>query len=470
MTITADQRVRTPTPNLTGLALATVLGGQFLAVLDFFIVNVALPAMGTQLHAGRATEELIVAGYGLSYALLLVLGGRLGDTHGRKRLFLTGMALFTVSSLACGLAPDALVLVLSRVVQGGAAALMVPQVLGTITARTTGAARARALGIFGACNGVASIIAQLAGGALVAADIGGLGWRPIFLVNVPFGILALVAAVRWMPATRATTRTPVDVRGTVLLAATLLVLLIPLLEGQSLGWPWWILVPLLLVPGAVWWFLRVQHGVEARGGSALLPPSLLRLRSLRTGLFLAVPFFLGFGGFSFGYVVALQQGLGFSALACGLAFVPLGITFLIASLSSARLVERFGSRVLCYGILVQLLGFAALIATLLLGWPHLGVAALAPCSAVLGIGNGLVMGPLFRVVLTDVPAHRAGTGSGLLSTTQQVSLALGVAVLGTVFGAFGTGGMRDGLIALLTVAGALSVVFALGARRLPDPR
>jgi MFS family permease len=470
MTISAEReaRVATTTSTLTRLSLFTVLSGQFLSVLDFFIVNVALPDIGADLHTGQSSEELIVAGYGLSYALLLVLGGRLGDTYGRKRLFTTGMALFTLTSLLCGLAPTAGTLIIARVVQGAAAAMMVPQVLGTIQATTSGAARAKALGIFGASNGLASVLGQLAGGALVALNIDGTGWRPIFLVNVPIGIVAMICAAKWMPSTRADRASTVDVRGTVLLAVTLLLLLFPMLEGQSLDWPLWTVVPLVASPFVAALFYKVERDIERRGGQALLPPSMLRLASLRNGLALAVPLFVGFGGFSFGYVVALQRGLGFTPMECGLALVPLGVTFLIASLNSARLVERYGVRVVTAGILVQAVGMIGLVVCVATGWPRLGVADLAPWIALVGLGNGVVMGPLFRVVLSDVPLHHAGTGGGLLSTTQQSSLALGVALLGTVFGAFG--GLRDGLVAVLVVATVLSLAFAAGSRRLPDPR
>ncbi|WP_031467753.1 MFS transporter [Sciscionella sediminilitoris] len=475
MTVTSEPRIGTrrapATPGtLPLLGLLTVLGGQFLAIVDVFIVNVALPSMGAELHMSRSSEELIVAGYGLSYALFLVLGGRLGDNIGRKRLFLIGMAAFTLTSLACGLAPTPAVLVAARVAQGASAAMMVPQVLGTITAATTGAARAKAIGAFGATGGIASVVGQLAGGVLVAADIAGSGWRPIFLVNVPIGILALIGAARWMPGTRSEIRSRLDLRGTMLLGLTVLLLMVPLLEGQSLGWPLWIFAPLLAVPFAALAFFRTQQRIEHSGGAPLLAPSLLRMPSLRRGLLVSVPFFLGWGGFTFGYVFALQQGLGFSALECGLALVPLGLAFLTASLSAPRLVNRFGGRVMRIGILVQLAGLIGIGITVFLAWPDVGIAAVAPWIAAIGGGNGLVMGPLFRVVLADVPTERAGTGGGTMTTVQQISLAIGVAGLGTVLNAFGTSGMHAGFSTLVVVVAVLSLIFAIGSRVLPEPR
>lgn len=452
------------------LGLFTVFTGQFLAIVDVFIVNVGLPSIGTELGMGRASEELIVAGYALSYALFLVLGGRLGDNIGRKRLFLLGMAAFTLTSLACGLAPDPVVLILARLAQGASAAMMVPQVLGTITATTSGAARAKAIGMFGATGGIAAVVGQLAGGLLVAADIGGTSWRPIFLVNLPFGILALLGALRWMPDTRAERRARLDLRGTMLLGLTVLLLMVPLLVGQSLGWPVWVFLPLLGVPLAAWWLLRAQRRLEDRGGWPLLAPSLLRLPSLRRGLLLILPFCVGWGGFTFSYVFALQQGLRFSALQCGLALAPLGLAFLFASLSAPRLVSRFGNRTMRVGVLIQLCGLGALGLVVLLSWPAVDLVLIAPWSAVVGAGNGLIMGPLFRVALADVPTARAGTGGGAVTTVQQISLSLGVAALGAVLHAFGHAGMRPGFLAVLLATAGMSTVFALGSRLLPEPR
>src|SRR5580692_6265129 len=224
---------------LTAAGLAVILVGVLLPMIDFFIVNVALPTIDTDLRASQPLLELVVSGYATAYALLLVLGGRLGDSLGRKRLFLAGMAAFTVTSLACGLAPTALALVAGRVAQGASAALMVPQVLATIQAATTGERRTRALARYGATGGLAAVLGQVLGGLLVSANIDGSGWRPIFLVNVPIGLAGLFLARRYVPDTRHGNAARVDGLGTVLLGVTVLALLIPLTEGQSLHWPDW---------------------------------------------------------------------------------------------------------------------------------------------------------------------------------------------------------------------------------------
>ncbi len=457
---------------LTGAGITVVLVGVLLAMVDFFIVNVALPTIDADLHASQALLELVVSGYASAYALLLVLGGRLGDSIGRKRLFLAGMAAFTLTSLACGLAPTALVLVICRVAQGASAAMMVPQVLATIQAATTGERRARALGRYGATGGLAAVLGQLLGGLLVSANIDGLGWRPIFLVNVPIGIVGLIVANRYVPDTRHGNPAPIDGPGTVLLGMTVLALLIPLTEGRSLGWPAWTIALLVLAPVFAAACGAVEVRSERAGRTPLVPPSLLRHASMRRGLMLAAPFFAGFGAFMFCYALLAQQGLHDSALAAGAVLVPMGIAFLVASLSTSRLLARFGARVLAAGALLQAAGLVIAGVTVYLAWPHLSLAALLPGLVVAGFGQGLVMSPLLGVVLSDVPPAEAGAGSGVLTTTQQAALALGVATLGSLFLTLaGDGvGVRTGFVAVLAVQVLVAFGVAAGARRLPGWR
>ena len=438
-------------------------------MIDFFIVNVALPTIDRDLHASQPLLELVVSGYATAYALLLVLGGRLGDSLGRKRLFLLGMAAFTVTSLACGLAPTADFLVIGRVAQGASAAMMVPQVLATIQAATTGERRIRALARYGATGGLAAVLGQVLGGVLVSANIDGLGWRPIFLVNVPIGLAGLVLARRYVPDTRHGAPAPIDGRGTLLLGLTVLALLVPLTEGRSLRWPVWTIVLLILAPVAAAAFAAVERRAERSGRTPLVPPSLLRHPSMRRGLVLALPFFAGFGAFMFCYALLVQDGLHASALTAGLGLVPMAAAFLLASLSTSRLLARFGAKVLAAGGLLQAAGLVILGLTVYLGWPHVSVADLAPGLAVAGLGQGLVMSPLFGIVLSNVPPAVAGAGSGVLTTTQQTALALGVATLGSLFlalAADGTG-VRKAFVAVLAVQVVVAIGVAAGARRLP---
>jgi EmrB/QacA subfamily drug resistance transporter len=456
--------------SLSRLGLATVLLGAFLSIADFFIVNVALPTIDSRLHASAATLELVVAGYGVPYALLLVLGGRLGDLFGRRRLFMLGMASFTVWSLLCGLAPTAGALVGFRIAQGASAALMVPQVLATIQATREGQARAKALGLYGATAGVAAVVGQVAGGALVEWDIAGTSWRPIFLVNVPIGIVGLLLAWREVPSTRSAEPPRIDRVGTVLLALAVVALLVPLTEGRALGWPVWSWILLGLAAPAAAAFAVVERRLERVAGHPIVPPSLLP--GMRRGLLIAVPFFAGFGAFMFVCAIALQDGAHLSPLRAGLALVPMALTFLAASLTTARLTARYGSRVLMAGALLQAVGLAGLAATLFADWPGIDAANLAPAMAVAGLGQGLVMSPIFGFVLAGVPVRRAGVGSGVLVTTQQTALALGVATLGSLFlslSAADSIGMRDAFVVVLSVQIAVALVVAVASRALPHP-
>ncbi|HTZ27376.1 MAG TPA: MFS transporter [Streptosporangiaceae bacterium] len=456
--------------SLSALGLMTVLIGVFLPMTDFFIVNVALPTIDRDLHAPAGMLQLVVAGYAIAYALLLVVGGRLGDAVGRKRLFLAGMAAFTVTSLACGVAPGIGALVAARALQGAASAMMLPQVLSTIQATRTGPARARALGSYGATGGIAVVAGQLLGGLLVSANIGGMSWRPIFLVNVPVGIAGLILASRLVPDTRSDDPAPVDRRGTLLLGWATLALLIPLTEGRSLGWPLWTIAALITAPVAAVAFVRAERAMEERGGVPLVPISLLRVPSMRRGLLLAVPFFTGFGGFMFVIALTLQDGRGITALDAGVILVPMALGFLAASLSTARLLPRFGRHVLTAGALIQSAGLLAIIAELARTWPHPTALWMAPGMVVLGIGQGLIMSPLFGAVLSEVPPRRAGVGSGVLATTQQTALALGVATLGSLYLTIAVPGTAgpDGAASLIL---GILVLNALGvgvmSRRLP---
>ncbi|WP_153450897.1 MFS transporter [Streptomyces smaragdinus] len=453
-------------PVLGSLGLLTVLLGAALPMLDFFIVNVALPTIQRDLAASEAMLEMVVAAYGITYAVLLVLGGRLGDTFGRRRLFVWGLIGFGLTSLACGIAPGPGTLVAARAAQGAASALMLPQVLATIHAATSGDRRGKALGLYGATGGISSIAGQLIGGALVTADLWGTGWRSIFLVNVPVVLLALPLALRAVPDTRAERPARGDLAGTVLLGATLTSVLLPLTEGRAAGWPLWSWLTLCAAPLLGWLFYAVEARGERTGGSPLLPPTLLREPSLRRGLALGVPLFLGFGGFMFVIAVAFQTGLGLGPVASGLALAPMCVTFFAASLTGPRLVPRYGSRVLVWGTLIQAAGVGLIALTVLWRWPDLGPLGLAPGMAVAGFGQGLQVPTYFRLALNGVPAARAGAGSGLAVTNQQSGLALGVATLGSLFLTLVPQlGVRDALLwALAVQVAGVGVTCALSLR------
>ncbi len=437
-----------------------------LPLIDFFIVNVALPTIGRDLHASEAVLELVVAGYGLAYAVLLVLGGRLGDLFGRRRFFLGGVAAFGLTSLACGLAPNAWALVAARVAQGAASAAMLPQVLATIQAATSGQRRAKAMGLYGATAGLSMVAGQILGGVLVAADIWGTGWRSVFLVNVPVVIAGLVLAARAVPETRSQHPEPVDGPGTVLLTASLLALLAPLTEGRSAGWPLWTWLSLAAFPFVAAAFYAVERRADRRGRTPLVPPSLFALTSLRRGLVMIVPFGVGFSGFMFVVAVALQRGAGLGPVPAGLALAPMAVVFFFVSLAGPRLVARYGTRVVTAGALIQGAGIGLMALAAWRSWPDLGLVELFPGAALAGAGQALQLPIVFRVVLSEVEPARAGVGSGVMMTTQQSSLALGVAALGTLFLSLVPAlGMRDALVVtLVTQLGCVALTCLLSLR------
>ncbi|MFG2262465.1 MFS transporter [Streptomyces sp. NPDC048720] len=455
-------------PALSGPGLFTVLLAAALPLVDFFIVNVALPTIGADLGAGEAVLELVVAGYGVAYAVLLVLGGRLGDLFGRRRLFVVGMAAFGLTSLACGLAPGAWSLVAARVAQGASAAAMLPQVLATIQAATSGTRRAKAMSLYGATAGLSMVAGQILGGLLVAADIAGTGWRAIFLVNVPVVVLGLVLAVRHVPETRSQRPEPVDVPGTVLLAVSLLTLLAPLTEGRAAGWPLWTWLSLAAFPFAAAAFYAVERRADRLGRTPLVPPSLFALASLRRGLALMVPFSIGFSGFMFVIALALQRGAGLGPVPAGLALAPMAVAFLFVSLAGPRLIARYGTRVVTAGSVLQGVGVLLIALAAWRDWPHLGFGALLPGAAVAGAGQALQLPNVLRIVMSEVPAIRAGVGSGVMVTTQQSAFALGVATLGTLFLTLvPQQGMRNALVVTLLVQFAGIVLTGLLSLRLP---
>ncbi|WP_370257614.1 MFS transporter [Streptomyces sp. V4I8] len=468
-TITSRQAPATAAPpSLGGLGLFTVLLGAALPLIDFFIVNVALPTIGHDLAASEAVLELVVAGYGLAYAVLLVLGGRLGDLFGRRRLFLGGMAAFGLTSLACGLAPTAWTLVAARVAQGAASAAMLPQVLATIQAATGGRRRAKAMGLYGATAGLSMVAGQILGGVLVAADIAGTGWRSVFLVNVPVVLVGLFLAARAVPETRSQRPEPVDGPGTVLLALSLLTLLAPLTEGRAAGWPLWTWLSLAAFPFVAAAFYVVERRADRAGRTPLVPPSLFELVSLRRGLVMIVPFSIGFSGFMFVIAVALQQGAGLGPVAAGLALVPMAVVFFFVSLAGPRLVARYGTRVVPAGAAIQGVGVALMALAAWRSWPDFGFVELLPGAAIAGAGQALQLPVVFRIVLSEVPTARAGVGGGVMITTQQSSLALGVATLGTLFLSLVPGlGMRDALVTTLLVQLAGVALTGLLSLRLP---
>jgi EmrB/QacA subfamily drug resistance transporter len=415
------------------LMLPVILSATFMALFDFFVVNVAAPSLEHDLNAGQAALELIVGGYAFTYASGMVTGGRLGDLFGYRRLFLGGMAAFTVASLLCGLAQSPGQLVAARLLQGLTGAAMVPQVLALITATFPAEERPRAMSWFGVTAGIGSIAGQVLGGLLLDANVLGLGWRVIFLVNAPVGLVALVLAARLLPHHRASRRPRLDPLGAVGISGSLALVLVPLILGREEGWPVWGWVSMALALPVLLATLRWELRLMRRGGEPLLDLTLFRNRAFKTGLPVNAAVLAYFASFMFVLTLLLQGGLGLSPLEAGLTFLPLGVLFSITSILGRSLVARYGLRVMTVGASIAGLGLVTLIVELHeLGGDITPPWLLIPTSLV-GFGQGLVLPTLIGAALAGIRPSHGGAAAGVLTTTQQFASAAGVAVLGAVF-------------------------------------
>lgn len=454
---------------LSGIALVVVLTGYVLSIVDASIVNVALSAISGDLHGGPAALELVVSGYGLTYALGVVLGGRLGDAFGRRRLYAYGLAAFTVTSALCGLAPTIGFLVAVRLLQGAAAAMLVPQVLATIQVATEGHVRARAIGMYGATAALGMFIGQILGGLLVSLDVAGLGWRSIFAINVPIGVAALLA-VRRVPATRADAKPGFDPVGTMLFGVTMACVLALLVTGPDLGWPLWLWSLLAVAAVAALVLVGVERGLEARGGSPLLSPSVLSHPGMRRGLAAMVPFSASFGAFLFVYALIAQGHFGLYGLASGMVLAPFAVAFFVVVLFTPRIALVLGRQIVTLGALVQGAGMLLLALVIWLGWPDPYLALVLVGIAFFGVGAALIGPALFRMILADVPPAQAGMGSGVLVTGQQMATALGATVGGTLYLSLASSlSTASAVLLVLGLLVCLSVAVLVISLKLPDP-
>ncbi|HEY7257048.1 MAG TPA: MFS transporter [Solirubrobacterales bacterium] len=415
------------------LAAAVMIGAAAMDLIDLTIVNIALPTIRTDLGASGTELEWVISAYMLAFAASLIVAGSFGDLFGRRRIFCGGVAVFGLASLAAGLAQTPEALIAARVVQGTAAAAMIPQLLATFRAIFDGEERGKAFAIYGAALGFASAIGLILGGVLTEADLFGWGWRTVFFVNIPVALLSLPAAIIAVPETSDPEAGRPDLRGAALLAASIVAIAYPLLEGRGLGWPAWTWAMLAAGVGGL---VALAMSAERRprpGIAPLLRTRLLRIPAFSAGLLVQAAFSAGLQGFSVTFVLWIQGGMHFSPLGAGLTLLAFSVgSFLLAPLA-VPLAQRYGRATLSLGGLLMAAGVLGTV----LGAGHVGNGSdpwpVVPGLLVAGAGLSLMIIPLVNVVLAAVPSEVAGGAGGIFSTSQQLGGALGVALVGAVF-------------------------------------
>jgi len=442
------------------LALAVLLIGAFMALLDTTIVNVAIPTIRSSIGASNATLSWIVSGYALAFGLALIPAGRVGDRLGHKWVFIAGLSLFTIASLACGLAQDDGQLIAARVVQGLAGGMFFTTITALIQLMFADRERGRAFAILGATIGFSTALGPLVGGLIIQAFGAETGWRLVIGVNIPIGIVAVGAAAVFLPSGAESTDSAADWLGLALLTAGLVALLTPLIEGQQEGWPSWTYVS--MVGGAVLiaLFALWERRLEKLEGNPLVPPRLFAHSSFTGGVLLALVYFAAFTSIFFTIALLWQAGLGHSALQSGLVAMPFAVGSIIGAARSDVLAARFGRSVLICGLGLVAAGITAVWLMLAHTAPtaYSGWELLAPLL-IAGIGSGLFIAPNSDFIVATVERRDAGAASGVIGTMQRIGSAVGIAVIGTVL--FGTLHVVPGPDAV-AVAFAHSATMAMG--------
>ncbi len=414
-------------------AMWVLLAASVMNLLDITIVNVALPRMEVDLGATSNQLEWVSAIYILAFAAGLLPFGRFGDILGRKRIFLWGIGGFTAASVLCGIAPGIGTLIAARMVQGLAAAMMIPQTLAIIQVLFSDAERPKAFARFASVTSVAAVCGPIIGGALISFDIGGLDWRPIFLVNLPFGLLAIWAGIRWITPIAPDPDMRADPVGVLLFASASLLVVFPLVEGRAFGWPWWCFVLILAGGLAAAAFVAWEASRAAAGRAELLPASLLRNPMFMAGIVTVMLFASVPPGFFMMLALFFQSGFDLTPLQSGLTTVTFPLGIMATSTLSGRINGRFPEGRMVLGAVLLLIGMTWVkIAVGNVGETLDPVQFLAPLG-VCGLGMGFVIVTLFQIVLGHVPRRDAGAGSGSLQAFQQVGGALGIAVTGQIF-------------------------------------
>ncbi len=444
--------------------LAVVLAADVLDLMDSTITNIAAPTIVRDLGGGEGLVKWLGASYALAMGVLLVVGGRLGDRYGRRRMFLVGIAGFTAASVACGLAVDPAMLVAARVVQGGFGALLIPQGIGILTTTIPRAQQARAFVAFGPVMGGSAVLGPIVAGFLIDADIAGLDWRPIFLINIVLGVAAFAAAAKVLPADRPNPGEVIDGLGAALLGVTMIALIFGLIEGSTDGWA---ALPIAALAVGVAGFVGfgVRQGVAA---DPLIRPSLLRNRGFTAGLLLGLCFFAAVNGLAYVASLFLQTALGRTPSQAAVGLAPLMVGIILAAFVSRPAIEVLGRRLVFLGLGLTLAGAAGMWATVHARGVDLGAWALAPSLLVLGTGMGACFGSIYDIAVGEVAEDEAGSASGSLSAVQQLAGAIGSATVTTVyFGQLHAAGAAHAMTLSLAVVGAIAAACLLPALLLP---
>jgi EmrB/QacA subfamily drug resistance transporter len=457
------------------LILAVVLAAECMDLIDSTVVNVAAPPIARDFSASSAALEWILSGYPLAISVGLILGGRLGDLYGRRTMFLIGTSGFVLASALCGLSPNAGVLITARLIQGGFAALMLPQGFGVLRETFPEDERQKAFALFGPVIGLSAVFGPLIGGSLVDWNLFGSGWRLVFLVNVPIGVAAVLFGLRLLPPSQRDRSIRLDLAGSALVALFAVLIVYPLIEGRDHGWPWWTYASMALGVLLIVAFALHQRSRDGRGLDPLVTPSVFTRRGYSSGLFFAVLFFAGLGGTLLCTTLFLQIGQLYTPIHAAVCTVPLSVGLVVGSgLSGAVLGPKFGRRIIQAGVFVCGLGWG-LVAIAARSHHELGFLGLMPGLFVAGLGLGLVVAPMFDIVLAAVTDKETGSASGVLNAAQQLATSIGIAVFGTIFfdaivgGDFHSGLTRTMVVEVGTMA-VLLLISPLLPRLARDPQ
>ncbi|MFD9943787.1 DHA2 family efflux MFS transporter permease subunit [Nonomuraea sp. NPDC059023] len=416
------------------VALFVILAAEVMDLLDALITTIAAPTIQRELGGSNAMVQWLTAGYALAMAVGLITGGRLGDLYGRKRMFVIGAFGFTAASLLCGISGSPEMLIVFRVVQGLFGAVMIPQGLGLIKEMFPPKEIGKAFAAFGPVMTISSVGGPVLAGWLIDADLFGTGWRMIFLINLPLGLAAAFAAIKFLPEYRLSNATRLDLVGMLLVSVAAFLLIFPLIQGQEHDWPAWTFVSMAASIVVFALFGRYESARVRNGKDPLVVPALFRKRAFTTGLIAGLAFFSGMVGFGVVFNLFTQVGLGWGPLQAGMAGLPQAVGGVIGfGLAMSGLQARLGRGLMQIGAVVMALGAAVLALFIHLNGTQIGYWELAPGLALVGIGMGLTMAPFFDIILAGVEPHESGSASGTLTAVQQLGGALGAAVLGTLF-------------------------------------